>query len=216
MRFFLIMPTATLSFVLRSAEHYFSLEDNKRQFFMSCVVALSSKVPGLKWENFQTPVSSVWSVISPARAPQPHMTKLHDELGLHTLTTITTITTITITSEVIIEVPGRVVVVVGGPGRLQPVQVVDEGLHDLRLDQLPAWGLNRGRVPLPRTDNYLLFSEKKIFQYLRKYFNFYLTFIWRFNWLWRHIMPGRGRGGRGGSDSGNKNKSKIFIKSCPH
>ena len=105
------------------------------------------------------------------------MTKLHDELGLHTLTTITTITTITITSEVIIEVPGRVVVVVGGPGRLQPVQVVDEGLHDLRLHQLPAWGLNRGRVPLPRTDNYLLFTEKKIFQYLRKYFNFYLTFI---------------------------------------
>jgi len=79
------------------------------------------------------------------------MTKLHDELGLHTLTTITTITTITITSEVIIEVPGRVVVVVGGPGRLQPVQVVDEGLHDLRLDQLPAWGLNRGRVPLPHS-----------------------------------------------------------------
>jgi len=77
---------------------------------------------------------------------QPHMTKLHHELGLKTLPSIG------ITSEVIIEVPAlRVVVVGGGPGRLQPVQVGDQRLHQLGLHQLAARGLDRGWVPLPHS-----------------------------------------------------------------
>ena len=108
------------------------------------------------------------------------MTKLHHELGLKTLPSIG------ITSEVIIEVPAlRVVVVGGGPGRLQPVQVGDQRLHQLGLHQLAARGLDRGWVPLPKTNIYssfetiisILFQEENIFRYLRKYFNFYLTFI---------------------------------------
>lgn len=72
------------------------------------------------------------------------MTKLHHELGVKTL--------VRITSEVIIEVPAsRVVVVAVGPGWLQPVQVADQRLHHLRLYELPARGLDSGRVPLPHT-----------------------------------------------------------------
>lgn len=72
------------------------------------------------------------------------MTKLHHELGVKTL--------VRITSEVIIEVPARrVVVVVGGPGWLQPVQVSDQRLHDLRLHELPPRGLDSGWVPLPHS-----------------------------------------------------------------
>jgi len=75
------------------------------------------------------------------------MTKLHHELGLVTL--------VSITSEVIIEVPavGSVVSVgVGvGPGRLQPVQVVDQRLHHLLLHELAARSLNRCWMSLPHS-----------------------------------------------------------------
>ena len=81
-------------------------------------------------------------LVSPLRA-QPEMTKLHHELGLITL--------VTITSEVIIQVPPvcSVVSVGVGPGRLQPVQVVDQRLHHLLLHELAARSLNRCWMSLP-------------------------------------------------------------------
>lgn len=73
------------------------------------------------------------------------MTKLHHELGLITL--------VSITSEVIIEVPAvfSVVSVGVGPGRLQPVQVVNQRFHHLVLHKLSTWGLNRCWMSLPHS-----------------------------------------------------------------
>ena len=97
------------------------------------------------------------ALVSPLRA-QPQMTKLHHELGLITL--------VSITSEVIIEVPAvfSVVSVGVGPGRLQPVQVVNQRFHHLVLHKLSTWGLNRCWMSLPTNrNNYIYFPETKYF-----------------------------------------------------
>ena len=150
------MPTATLSFVLRSTEVLVSTVVLPGTLSTTSVwKTINDNFSGLVSWHFPQRFLAVWNIkrcqvledglvglVSPLRA-QPEMTKLHHELGLITL--------VTITSEVIIEVPpvGSVVSVGVGPGRLQPVQVVDQRLHHLLLHELAARSLNRCWMSLP-------------------------------------------------------------------
>ena len=167
------MPTATLSFVLRSTEVLVSTEVLPGTCSTTSVwKTINDNFSGLVSWHFPQRFQAVWNknsfqvlggavegLVSPLRA-QPQMTKLHHELGLVTL--------VSITSEVIIEVPavGSVVSVgVGvGPGRFQPVQVVDQRLHHLLLHELAARSLNRCWMSLPTNrNNYIYFPGTKYF-----------------------------------------------------
>ena len=159
------MPTATLSFVLRSTEVLVSTLSTT-----SVWKTINDNFSGLVSWHFPQRFLAVWNrksfqdlgdgvvcLVSPLRA-QPEMTKLHHELGLITL--------VTITSEVIIQVPAvwSVVPVVVGPGRLQSVQVVYQRLHHLVLHELAARSLNRSWMSLPTNrNNYIYFPGTKYF-----------------------------------------------------
>ena len=165
------MPTATLSFVLRSTEVLVSTVVLPGTLSTTSVwKTINDNFSGLVSWHFPQRFQAVWNkssfqvlggavegLVSPLRA-QPQMTKLHHELGLITL--------VTITSEVIIQVPPvcSVVSVGVGPGRLQPVQVVYQRLHHLVLHELAARSLNRGWMSLPTNrNNYIYFPGTKYF-----------------------------------------------------
>ena len=166
------MPTATLSFVLRSTEVLVSTVVLPGTLSTTSVwKTINDNFSGLvSWHFPQRFLLAVWNIksfqvlfdglvglVSPLRA-QPEMTKLHHELGLITL--------VTITSEVIIQVPAvcSVVAVGVGPRRLQPVQVVYQRFHHLVLHELAARSLNRSWMSLPTNrNNYIYFPGTKYF-----------------------------------------------------